>query len=122
MQYSALASLSYEVGDKIGDTTATFLARVQRWMNDRYDDALMRSGITMWTMASTGTLGSSDMPTLGLGKVIRDGATADALMAKRQYAKAATYETKYETGLANFIISQDFTMFNISMSRYGYHT
>ena len=121
MQYSALASLSYEVGDKIGDTSAAFLARVQRWMNDRYDDALMRTGITMWTMASTAALGSADMPTLGLGKVIRDGATADALLAKRQYAKSDTYETKYETGIANFIISQDFTMFNISMSRYGYH-
>lgn len=122
MQYIALASLAYEVGDKVGDTSDTFLTRVKRFLNDRYDDALMRSGVTMWIMASTGTLGSSDIPLLGLGKVIKEGGLADAWEAKRQFSKASVYESKYEFALANFVISKDYTQFNISMSRYGYHT
>ena len=121
MQYQALASLAYEVSDFVGDTSTTFLTRVKRFLNDRYDDALMRSGISMWTMASTASLGNTDIPTLGLGKVIKEGAIADAWAVKRQYTKAAVHENKYEFALANYIQSQDYTQFNISMSRYGYY-
>ena len=121
MQYIALASLAYEVADRVGDTSTTFLTRVKRYLNDRYDDALMRSGISMWTMASTAALGDSDIPILGLGKVIKEGGIADAWDAKRQFAKSAVHENKYEFALANYIISQDYTQFLISMSRYGYY-
>lgn len=118
MRDLALASLAYEVGDIIGDTSAAFLTRVQRYLNNRYDDAMLRSGATTWTGASLAELSGSDIPVLGLGKVIREGATADGWYAKRQFAKAQTYEQKYEFALANYIISGDYNNFNISMSRY----
>lgn len=122
MQYQALASLASEVGDLVGDTSSAFMTKVKNFLNDRYDDALMRSGSTTWTMVSMASLADSGVPLLGLGKVVKEGAIADAWMAKRQYSKAAVHENKYEFALANFIISGDYTQFNVSMSRYGYHT
>lgn len=119
MQNIALASLAYEIGEDVGDTTTTFMTKVKRYLNDRYDDALMRSGATMWTGASLSALGDSAYPTLGLGKVIKQGAIADAWYSKRQYQKANVFEQKYEYALANFIISGDYNTFNISMCRHG---
>ena len=118
MQIQALASIAFEVGDEVGDTSTAFLTRIERYLNQRYDDVLLRSGATTWTCASTGTLGSSDIPTLGLGHVIRQGGLADACYAKRQFAKANVFEQKYEFALANFIQSGDYNNFNISMARY----
>lgn len=119
MLNQALASLAFEVGDLVGDTSTAFLTRAKRYLNNRYDDVLLRSGATMWTGASTAELGDTDIPTLGLGKVIREGATADAYYAKRQFQKAQTFEQKYEFALANYIISGDYNLFNISMVRHG---
>ena len=119
MQYQALASLAFEVGENVGDASAAFLVRVERYLNNRYDDALLRSGATMWSGASSASLASAGIPNLGLGKVIREGATADAWYAKRQFAKAEVFERKYEFGLMNFIISGDYQQFNISMARHG---
>jgi hypothetical protein len=118
MQYQALASLAYEVGQNVGDTSTTFLARINGFLNDRYDDALLRSGATSWTGASLSALGDSDIPILGLGKVIKQGATADAWYAKKQYQKATVHDQKYEFALANFVISGDYNTFNISVCRY----
>jgi hypothetical protein len=118
MQYQALASLAFEVGETVGDTDTGFLTRINRYLNNRYDDALLRSGATTWTGASLASLGAGDIPTLGMGKVIREGATADAFYAKRQFAKAQVFEQKYEFALANFIQSGDYNNFNISMARY----
>jgi hypothetical protein len=114
----ALASLAYEVGGKVGDTSSAFMTKIKRWLNDRYEDALLRSGATMWTGASMAALGDSDVPTLGLGKVIKEGAVANAWEAKRQYENAGVHEQKYELALANYIASGDFNLFNISMARY----
>lgn len=118
MRNQALASLAAEVGDKVGDTSAAFIARIKIWLNDRYEDALLRSGATMWTGASLAALADSDVPILGLGKVIKQGALAEAWEKKRQYKKAGVHEGKYEFALANYIISGDYNLFNISMSRY----
>ena len=118
---TALASTAYEIGAKIGYTDSTFLTKVKTYLNDRYDDALMRSGATMWTMASMAALGDGDVPTLGLGKVIKAGATADAYEDKKQFSKSAKFEQKYEVALANFIISGDYNRFLASFGRYAYH-
>ena len=75
----------------------------------------------MWTMASLSALSSSSVPTLGLGEVIKAGATADAYDDKRQFTKSAKYEKKYDFMLGNFIISGDYNQFLTSFSRYGYH-
>jgi len=122
MQNMALASIASEIGGRIGDTSTTFLAKIKLYLNDRYDNALMRSQATAWTIASTAALADGGIPTLGLGKVIREGATADAYDAKRQFKKAAKFEKKYEYELANYIISGDSNLLNASFSRYGYHT
>lgn len=121
MLNKALASISYEVGEKVGDTSASFLTRINTDLNDRYSDALMRTGATMWSMASLGALGSSDVPLLGLGEVIKAGAIADAYDAKRAFSKSAKYEKKYDFMLGNFIISGDYNRLLVSFSRYGYH-
>jgi hypothetical protein len=118
MQVQALATIAYEVGDFVGDTSTEFMVKVKRYLNNRYEDALLRCGATMWTGASLGTLGDSDIPLLGLGKVIREGATSDALFQKRQYSKATVHDQKYEFALANYIISGDSNQFNISFCRY----
>jgi len=119
MQYHALASLAFEVGDMVGDTSTAFLTKTKRYLNNRYDDVQLRSGATAWTGASSATLGDSDIPTLGMGKIIREGATADAYYTKRQFQKATTFEQKYEFALANYIISGDYNLFGTSMVRHG---
>lgn len=118
MQYQALASLAYEVGDFVGDSSATFLTKCKRYLNNRYDDVMLRSGATVWSGASTAALGDSEMPTLGMGKVIREGATADAFYFKRQFQKGNVFEQKYEFALANYIISGDQNTLNLSFARY----
>ena len=122
MQNIALASLAYEVGDKVGDPSTAFTTRVKTWLNERYDDAYMRGAFaTTWSLASSAPLGDADIPLLGLGLVIKTGAIADAWDAKRQFTKAAKYETKYEFALGNFIISKPWTQVLASFSRYEYH-
>jgi hypothetical protein len=121
MQSIALASIAYEVGYKVGDTSSIFLSRVKAYLNDRYDDCLMRTQATMWSISSTASLADAAIPQLGLGRVIADGATADAYDAKRQFQKAAKYEQKYQWELANFVISQPWTQINASFSRYDFH-
>lgn len=118
MVNKVLATLAYEVGFKVGDTSPTFLARVKDFLNDRNDDAIFRSGATIWSIASTARLGDTDIPTLGLGEVIKEGALADAWDAKRQYNKAAKHDLKYEYKLGSFIITQPATLINASVSRY----
>ena len=121
MRQIALASIAWEVGGLVGDTSSDFLTKIKTYLNNRYSDALMRSCATMWTMASLAALGDSEIPLLGLGEVIREGATADAYETKRQFNKASRYEQKYEFRLANFIISGDYNRLLASFSRYGYH-
>jgi hypothetical protein len=118
MHQIALASLAFEVGERVGDTSAAFLTKIKTFLNDRYDDALLRCGATMWSGASLSALGDSDIPLLGLGKVIKEGGIADAWATKRQYNKSTVHEQKYEFALSNYVISQDYTQFNISFSRY----
>jgi len=119
MVNKCLATLSYEVGFLVGDTSTTFLARIKDFLNDRYDDVLFRSGSTIWSLVSTGRLTDASIPTLGLGEVIKDGATANAYDAKRQFGKSAKYEQKYEYRLGNFIISQPWTLICASVDRYA---
>jgi hypothetical protein len=121
MHNKVLATLAYEVSYRVGDTSASFIAKVKDFLNDRYDDVMLRSAATIWTNASTARLGDTDIPTLGLGEVIKEGAIADAWDAKRQFAKSTKFEAKFEFKLANFIISEPFTRFNISIGRYDYH-
>lgn len=120
MQSQVLATIAYEVGSLVGDTSASFLTRIKVFLNDRYDDAFMRCNVTQWTNASSAGMGDSDIPYLGLGKVIKQGAISDAFAAKKQFNKAAVYENKYEFALGNFVISGDWQQFNVSLSRYGY--
>lgn len=121
MLQRALASIAFEVGDIVGDTSSAFITRVQRFLNNRYSDVLMRSCATMWTMASRASLGSTDIPTLGMGEIIQAGATADAWETKRQFSKAAKYEQKYDFMLGNFIISGDNNRILASFDRYDFH-
>ena len=118
MVNKVLATLAYEAGFLVGDTSTSFLARIKDFLNDRNDDAVFRSGATIWTLATTPRLGDADIPTLGLGEVIKDGAIADAYDAKRQFNKASKYEMKYEYKLGSFIINQPWTLINASVSRY----
>ncbi len=118
MQYQALATLAYEVGEMVGDTSTTFLSRVERYLNNRYDDALVRTGATIWSLASSASLGSSEIPMLGIGRIIREGATADAYYAKRQFQKAGVFEQKYEFALSNFVIAGNYNTLNLSTARY----
>lgn len=124
MQAQVLATIAYECGSLVGDTSTSFLAKIKVFLNDRYDDALMRSGATTWAYGSGATysaaLGDTSLPILGLGKVIKQGGISDAWAAKRQFNKAAVYDNKYEFALKNFIISGDYQQFNVSLSRYGY--
>ena len=117
----ALASISYEIGGLVGDTSSDFMTKVKIYLNDRYSDSLMRTQATMWTMASLGALADSGIPTLGLGEVIKAGATADAYDTKRAFTKSAKYEKKYDFMLSNFIIAGDSNRLLASFSRYGYH-
>lgn len=121
MVNKCLATIAYEVSYRVGDTTTAFLARIKDFLNDRYDDALMRTQATQWTMASMARLGDSDIPQLGLGEVIKEGATADAWDSKRQYGKSQKHESKFEWKLANFIIAGDWQQINASFSRYAAH-
>ena len=121
MHNTVLASLAYEVGERVGDTSTAFLTKIKTFLNDRYDDVLLRSCATMWTGASLSALGNSDVPLLGTGKIIKEGAISDAWAAKRQYQKSSVHEGKFNFYLANFIQSGDYQQFNISFSRYGYH-
>ena len=118
MVNKVLATLAYEAGFLVGDTSTSFLARIKDFLTDRNDDAIFRSGATIWSIASTARLGDTDIPTLGLGEVIKDGAIADAYDAKRQFNKASKYEMKYEYKLGSFIINQPWTLINASVSRY----
>jgi len=118
MLNTALASLAFECADMVGDTSTAFMTKCQRFLNNRYEDALLRIGATMWTGASLAGLGGSDIPLLGLGRVIREGATADAWQTKRQFQKSGLFEAKYEKELAQYICSKDPQLFNISMARY----
>jgi hypothetical protein len=117
----ALASIAFEVGDLVGDTNTTFLTRVKRFLNNRYSEVLMRSCATQWTMASLASLGDSSIPTLGMGEVIQEGATADAWRAKRNYSKGVFHDNMFEKKLGDFIISGDYNRFNVSLSRYLGH-
>lgn len=117
----ALASLAYETGQRIGDTSSIFLTKIKTYLNDRYSDFQMRVGSTMWCLASTGALGDSDVPMLGAGEVIKLGALADGWEDKRHMNKGAKYNMDYERKLADFIISGQFTQFNISVYRYTAH-
>ncbi len=121
MQNKALASIAFEIGDKLGDTGSNFLTQVKNFLNERYDDALLKIGATTWSIASTATLGDSDVPLLGLGAIIKHGATSDGYEKKRQFAKAAKSEQKYARSLGDYIISGDPNQFLPSFSRYGYH-
>jgi hypothetical protein len=118
MVNKVLATLSYEVGFMVGDTSTTFLARIKDFLNDRNDDAIFRSGATIWSIASTARLGDTDIPTLGLGEVIKVGAISDAYDAKRQPQKAAKFLQAYEYKLGSFIINQPWTLINASVGRY----
>ena len=82
MQNTALASIAFEIGDKIGDTTTNFTTRIKTFLNDRYDEVLFKIGATLWCIASTATLGDADIPLLGTGMIIRHGATSDAYEKK----------------------------------------
>lgn len=119
MVNKVIATLAYEIAYKVGDTTSAFLARIKDYLNDRYDDCLFRSGSTIWAISSTARLTDADIPTLGLGEVIKDGATADAYDAKRQFNKASKYEQKYEYRLGSFIITQPWTLICASVDRYA---
>jgi hypothetical protein len=121
MVNKVLATLAYEVAFKTGDTTTAFIARIKDFLNDRNDDAILRSGATAWTTASLARLGDTDIPTLGLGEVIKEGALADAWDAKRQYGKSQKHEMKFERKLGNYIMSGDFNRINASVGRYDYH-
>ena len=118
MVNKCIATLAYEVGYLVGDTTTSFLARIKDFLNDRNDDAVFRSGATIWAIASTARLGDSDIPTLGLGEVIKAGATADAYDNKRQFQKSAKYLQTYEYKLGSFIISGNPQLICASVSRY----
>ena len=118
MVNKVLATLAYESAFVVGDTSTFFIARVKDFLNDRYDDCLVRIGATAWTTASTARLGDSDIPLLGLGEVIKMGAMADAYAQKRQGQKSAGYEQKYEYKLGTYIMSGDFNRFNCSVGRY----
>lgn len=118
MVNKVLATLAYEIGWKVGDTSTAFLDRVKDFLNDRNDDAIMRTGATIWTIASLARLSDTDIPTLGLGEVIKDGATADAYDQKRQFQKAAKYEQKYEYRLGTYVTTQPWTLINASVGRY----
>lgn len=118
MVNKVLATLAYEIGYTVGDTSTSFLARVKDYLNDRNDDAIFRSGATIWTLASLARLNDTDIPTLGLGEVIKSGAMADAYDAKRQFQKAAKYEQKFEYKLGSFIMTQPATLINASVGRY----
>lgn len=119
MVNKVIATLAYEVGFKVGDTSVSFLARIKDFLNDRNDDVLFRSCATLWAIASTARLGDTDIPTLGLGEVIKEGATADAYDAKRQFQKAAKYEQKYEYKLGSFVIAGNPNLIVASVDRYA---
>ncbi len=121
MLNKALASIAFEIGNKIGDTSSTYLAKVSVYLNERYSDSLMRSGATIWTMASMAELGASGVPVVGLGEVIKAGATADAYEDKRNFLKSAKFEDKYTFALENYIIAGDQNRFLPSFGRYTYH-
>ena len=105
----------------VGDTSATFRARVENWVNMRHRDVMMRCNATMWTHASYGDMGGASIPLLNSGDILEYGAIADAWDAKRQFAKGTKYEQKFEFALAKKVMSGDQNQFLASTSRYGYH-
>lgn len=113
-------TIQYNVADMVGDTSATFLTRIDGFLSNRYRDATMRLGATMWSYASLGELNVSSTIN-DIGDIIEIGAIADAWDAKRQFNKSSKYEKKYEYAIANRVISGDCNRFNTSFSRYDYY-
>jgi hypothetical protein len=116
-----VSDMQTNVGNLVGDTSATFLVKIRTFLNNRYRDAIMRFGATMWSYASLGEVSGAAYFPIDIADVLELGACADAWDVKRQFSKAAKYEQKYEWALANRIIAGDYNMFLTSFYRYAAH-
>lgn len=117
-----ISTIENNVGILVGDTSTNFLTKVRIFVNNRWRDSVMRLNGTMWSYASFGDISGATYFPIDYDDILELGATSDAFKIKKQFAKAASFTQSYEYALSTRVIAGDHNRFNISFSRYGYHS